>query len=37
MTAISPPATLHRDKKEITLKVMRNPDEDKKKMMHQEV
>lgn len=30
MTAISPPATPDRDKKEIALKIMRNPDEDRK-------
>lgn len=36
MTVISPPATLDRDKKEASLKIMRNPDEDRKKMVYQE-
>lgn len=30
MTARSPPATPDRDKKEISLKIMRNPDKDRK-------
>lgn len=35
MTVISPPATLDRDKKGASLKIMRNPDEDRKKVMYQ--
>lgn len=36
MTVISPPAAPDRDKKEASLKIMRNPDEDRKKMMYRE-